>query len=80
MNGSELECVQVFRYLGIHLDECLMFDKHVDCSHRKVTQCVGVLCRARTFLDKYMTLLWYKNLVLLYFDYGNIIYMVTSKI
>ena len=54
MNGIELESVHLFKYLHIHLDDCLTFNTST-------------------------TLMLYKSLVLLYFDYGNDIYSGTSK-
>ena len=67
------------KYLGFYLDECLTFNKYVHHLHKKSSQSVGVIRRARKFLDQPTTLILYKSLASPNFDYGNIIYSVTSK-
>ncbi len=79
IDGQELEQVQIFKYLGIMLDEALTFEHHVTYVCKKANQKNGVLRKIRKFLTQKLTLMLYKSLVLPQFDYVDVVYMTATN-
>ncbi len=74
--GSEqIERVSHMKYLGVILDDKLTFDEHINYTHSKASQRLGVLRRSREYLDSSTSLTLYKSLVLPHLDYCDVVYM-----
>ena len=71
MNNVKLARVTTFKYLGITLDECLTFDAHIDKVYKHSCGKLGSLGKVRKCLNRKLTLLLYKSLVLPSIDYGD---------
>ena len=74
-----VEHVNNFKYLGIHLDNCLKFTHHVDYVKRKVFVKMKSLARIRKFVNMGLALQLYNSLILPHFDYGYIVYAPMSN-
>ena len=79
IDGTDLECIKVFKYLRFILDSRLNFSEHIGANVSKAKQRIGCLWRVRKFIKEDTALQLYKSLVLPHYDYGDIIYMHTSE-
>ena len=78
MNRERLERVPHMKYLGVILDQHLTFDEHVAYLQSKVVKKLGIVRKARDFLDRPAAITLYKSLVLPHIDYCDIVYECTS--
>ena len=60
-------------------DDHLTFDEHVTYIVNKASKKLGVLRRAREFLNRSTKILLYKSLVLPHLDYCDLVYMCTKE-
>ena len=79
INNEKLEQVTSMKYLGVILDDILSFDPHVDYMHSKAVKKLGIVRKAREFLDLGTSVRLYKSLVLPHIDYCDLIYCCTSE-
>ncbi len=79
VGDQQLEQQDVYKYLGLYLDNRLNFDKHVEYLCNNVKQKLGTLGKIRKYLDQGTSLMLYKSLILPVIDYGDIVYMTTSQ-
>ena len=79
IDGVPIERVHCMKYIGLMLDKVLSFIKHVDYLHSKVSAILSLLERSRKCLDCETSLTLYKSLVLLYFDFGDMVYSATMQ-
>ena len=74
-DGSErIEEVDTFKYLGLHLDKHLCFDKHIDKIVGKVNQRTGILWRMRNFINQPLAKYLYQTLIHPVFQYCDFLY------
>ena len=66
------------KYLGVILDNFLTFDQHTDYIHGKAVKKLGIVRKAREFLDMGTSVKLYQSLVLPHMDYCDIVYSCTS--
>ena len=83
---AEIECkgetigkVDSFKYLGVILDNLLMFDKHTSYIKRKVFLKMKMLGRVRSYISESLALQLYKSLIIPHIDYGDVVYDAASK-
>lgn len=69
MNDSELTIVDHIKYLGVPIDEKLIFDKNVNYICKKVGMKVSVLGRLRNELNSCQKLNLYKSIIQPHFTY-----------
>ncbi len=69
INESIVEHVSSFKYLGIHLDNHLSFNEHVDVICKRVDQRNGLLWRVRRYIPESLALHLYKSLIHPHFLY-----------
>ena len=74
VNGTTVEEVTQFKYLGILLDHHLSFKSHAAYLRRKIFAKLKVLGRVSQYVSQKLALYLYKSLVLPEFDYGDQIY------
>lgn len=70
MNGSTIERVSEFDFLGLTLDENLNWKKHINKISNKISRCIGILNRLKYFLPLNARLLIYSSLILSYLNLG----------
>ncbi len=79
--GSEpIERVSMTKYLGVLLDQHLTFDDHISYIHKKATKKLGILYKAKDYLDRPAKILLYKSLILPHLDYCDVAYMNTTEL
>lgn len=60
IDGTNLECVEHFNFLGITFDQHLNWKKHTDFVSSKIAQAIGVLNRVKQFMPPhFITPLYY---------------------
>ena len=75
--GTDMEQVQSFKYLGIILEPALTFDDHIHYLKGKLYAKIKLLGQVRGLLDRSTALMVYKTLILPVMDYCDFIYLGT---
>jgi hypothetical protein len=63
INDHELEFVESFKFLGIHIDKDLNWTTHINAIHSKILSVIGVLNRLKFFLPSDVKLKIYSALI-----------------
>ena len=79
LDGSKIQSVSTFKYLGFTLDSTLTFRAHISDVIRKVMHKKVILSKIMPFLTKNTALSIYKSMILPYFDYCDEIYQTACK-
>ena len=79
VGNSQIECVSVFKYLGVQLDCQLKFDHHVAYIRRKVYTKLRAIGRLRQSISKGMAIQLYNSMIIPHFDYADVVYDGMSK-
>ena len=64
----------VTKYLGIYVDDCLNFNKHVDYISGKISKSIGVLYKLKSCLPDYVLRNLYFSMIYPYMLYGVIVW------
>ena len=70
IDNTPIEQAPYTKFLGVYLDEKLDWAKHIDVIKGKIARGVGILTRARPFLDKSIMKTLYYSFVYPYFLYN----------
>ena len=70
IDGSTIEFVSEFNYLGIMLDKNLTWKSHIKKVSLKISKAAGIMCRMKNILPQEILLTLYNSLVLPYLTYG----------
>ena len=70
INGTEIERVQKFNYLGIQLNEHLTWKNHVIKIANTISRSIGILNKLKRCLPQDTLYLLYNSLVLSHINYG----------
>jgi hypothetical protein len=73
VNGENLEHVDEYKYLGLHLDSHLDWNHHISHVAGKISKRLGVLKRVRRHLNLFTAKMLYNALVLPMFDYCDVV-------
>ncbi len=79
LDGSELQFVNSYKYLGIWLDSSLSSDTHMNILLSKVRSRIGFLYRNKVSFIHSSKHILIKMSVLPFLDYGDVIYRSSSK-
>ena len=74
LNNDQVKLVPTFRYLGVLLDNCLTFSKHISKIMKSVSHKLYLLNKIRPYLTESASINLYKAMILPYFDYADVIY------
>ena len=79
INGTQIDRVQLFNFLGITLDDDLSWNGHVNLVKKKISKVIGILYRLKhTFpIDVLETL--YSSLIASYINYGLLLWGSKSQ-
>jgi hypothetical protein len=79
INEEQVERVEIFKYLGLWLDETLNFKEHVCQISKKVNKRLGLLLRIRKNITKDTALMLYKSLILPHLEYCDVVWDTCSN-
>ena len=79
IHGIQLDIVKQFEYLGMHIDDKLSMNKHVDSMIKKTKCKLGILYRIRKFISRDTSLLIYKVMIRPHMEYGDLVVDLASK-
>ena len=74
-----IQQVPSYKYLGITLECSINFKLQIQQTMNKVSHKLYILSKIRQFLTVKSSILIYKTMILPYFDYGDVVYMFSSK-
>ena len=76
-NHHRIDVVRTVKYLGIILDNQLLFKQHIKMLEFKLSRYEGIIFKLKSFLPKYILSKIYYAFIHLYLDYGQIIWGAT---
>ena len=80
IEGSKLQYVNSFNYLGIKIDSSLTFELHAAECLRMVSHKLYLLSRIRKFITTEQAIVIYRSKIVPYFDYGDVFLMnITNR-
>ena len=71
--------VKTYKYLGVHLDEFLTYNKHINQVIRNANHKLYLLKRVRQYLTEKTSIMVYKSYILPLLEYGSVLYMASNK-
>ena len=74
IHGHDIERVQQTKFLGITLHQNLSWTAHINAINSKVSKTIGILYKARQYLEISTLRLLYNSLILPYLQYCTIVY------
>lgn len=69
LDGTEIERVEVIKYLGIIIDDKLRFKDHCDYMLKKIGKKTGFLNRIGNYISAYTRCIIYKSIIAPHFEY-----------
>ena len=80
IKGQIIDMVDVTKFLGVHIDACFSWRHHIQNTRNKIAKGLGIICKARKFLQKSTLLtLYYNSFILPYATYCIEIWGMTFK-
>ena len=74
IDGKTIRNVNVSKFLGVYIDKNLSWREHIAKVIRRVRQTVGIIGRARSFMNETQLLLLYNTMVLPHLQYCLLIW------
>lgn len=74
IDGHALNSVKSNKCLGVHIDERLSWDGHIDHVSKKISQAIAGLKQARPLVSKEVALAIYNSLIQPLFDYCDVVW------
>lgn len=78
LDDNSLNVSSEVNFLGVILDDALLFNNHRSCISRKISKNIGILCKFRHILPEKELFMLYNSLILPYLQYCNIIWASTG--
>ena len=78
INDTDIERVESFNFLGLHIHESLSWRTHADTVKNKVSKVVGILYRLKNIFPMYILQTLYNSLIVSYINYGLLLWGVES--
>ena len=79
INNSEIERSECLKFLGALLDENLCCKEHIKYIESKIVKNIGLLYKAKPYIDKHSLLSLYHFYIHSYINYGNIAWGSTTR-
>lgn len=79
IDGTEVEKVNSFKYLGVIVDDQLKFNEHIDYLCKKISKKLGFLRRCSNFLTHWSKLTVFNTIVLPHFSYASTVLYLANK-
>ena len=74
INGTDIERVESFNFLGLHIHESLSWRTHTDIVRNKISKVVGILYRLNNIFPKYILQTLYNSLIMSYINYSLLLW------
>ena len=78
INDTDIERVESFNFLGLHIHESLSWRTHTDTVKNKVSKVVGILYRLKNIFPMYILQTLYNSLIVWYINYVLLLWGVES--
>ena len=78
INGTKIDRVESFNFLGLTIDETLSWAQHVDIVKKKVSKVIGIFCRLKNIFPMETMMILYKSLIASYLNYGLLLWGTES--
>ena len=75
-NGTKIERVESFNFLGIMLDENLTWKSHIETVGKKISKVTGILYRLKNIFPENVLFVLYNSLIVSYINYGLLLWGV----
>ena len=72
INNHDIERVKTMKFLGVLLDDNLSWKEHIKYLENKIAKNIGLLYRAKPFLNKEYLLALYYSYIHSYLNYANL--------
>ena len=79
IDDMEIRKVEACKYLGVVIDQNLLWHNQVDHVKKKIIKCMYLLKRLRPYITKDTALLFYKSVLQCHFDYCSPVWANASK-
>ena len=79
INNSEIARTESIKFLGVLLDENLSWKTHIKYIENKISKNIGILFKARPFLNKKSLLSLYYSYIHSYINYGSVSWGSTCR-
>ena len=79
IDNIEIKRDSVTKFLGVYLDENITWKHHIDYISTKISKNIGVLYKARIYLNKKILIKLYYSFIHSYLNYANIAWGSTKK-
>ena len=79
INNSEIEQSECLKFLGVLLDENLCWKEHIKYIESKIAKNIGLLYKAKPFIDKHSLLSLYHSYIHYYINYRIIAWGGTTR-
>ena len=79
IDNQEISKTEVTKFLGVFIDSHLSWNHHIDALRNKLSKSLGIMYRARHFLESNTLYLLYCSLITPYLDYCCEIWGATSR-
>ena len=76
INGTQIERVKSFNFLGIMLDEKLTWKSHIEMVAKKISKVTGILYRPKNIFPENVLFVLYNSLIVSYINYGLLLWGV----
>ena len=76
INGTKIERVESFNFLGIMLDENLTWKSHIEMVGKKISKVTGILYRLKNIFPENVLFVLYNSLIVSYINYGLLLWGV----
>ena len=74
IDGNTITRVNEIKFLGVIIDDTLSWKKHILFTRSKVAKCIGILCKARKYINRNYLVNLYYSFMYPYLSYCVIIW------
>ena len=79
INDAPIKQVVSTKFLGVQIDENINWTHHITLTENKLAKQLGLLCKAKPFLNRRSMINLYFSFIHTYINYGNIAWASTTK-
>ena len=79
IDHNEIKRVESCKYLGVIIDQNMLWKNQVDHVKKKVIKCLYLLKRLRPYINQYIALTFYKSIIQCHFDYCSVVWANALK-